>query len=119
MKRLTFALLLVCSTAFAEDKVKIQVITEESTPYGTFRDAIYYPDMASYNDAVQDGSHQAEKANRVANYVNAIQNPPTPVEPSKEELQEYKAQLVAQVAELDAKILTAKTKGTKLEAIIE
>lgn len=98
------------------DTVKIQVITEESTPYGTYRDAIYYSSLAEYEAKKLDGSHDAEKAKRVDNYVNMIQNPPAPVEPTKEELQDYKAQLEAQVAELDAKILTAKPKVEKVVA---
>lgn len=93
------------------DTIRIQVITEESTPYGTFRDAIYYSSMADYEAKVADGSHEAEKAQRVANYLNVIQNPPAPIEPSKEVLEEHKAQLEAQVAELSSQIAVARPKA--------
>lgn len=100
------------------DTVRIQVITEIETKYGTFRDAIYYKDQAEYDQAILDGTHEAEKSTRVANYVNAIQNPPAPVEPSKEELQEAKAQLEAQLAQLDSQILVAKPKAVIDAAIV-
>lgn len=99
------------------DTVRIQVITEETTPYGTFRDAIYYKDLAEYQAKKADGSHDAEKSARVANYVNAVQNPPAPVEPSKEELEAAKATLQAQIADIDAKLVTAKPKDAKEEVI--
>lgn len=105
---------LVTYTAFASDTVKIQVLTNETTPYGEYRDAIYYSSLSEYESAKSDGSHEGEKLKRVANYVNAVQNPPAPYEPTKEELQEAKASLEAQIVELDAKIVTAKPKSEKI-----
>lgn len=60
------------------DKVKIQVIFKEPTQYGEYCDAIYYQNQAEYDAAVADGSHEAEKVSRVANYLYAIANPPPP-----------------------------------------
>ena len=92
------------------DTIKIQVITKEQTPYGEYCDAIYYKDIAEYEARRDDGSHEAEKSSRVANYVNAVKNPVTPAEPTKEELLEYKASLEAQIVDVNTKLLTAKVK---------
>lgn len=90
------------------DTIKIQVITEESTPYGTFRDAIYYSSLAEYEAKKLDGSHDAEKSKRVDNYISMIQNPPVPVKPTKAELESLKLEILsqaeAQIADIDAKI---------------
>lgn len=90
------------------DTVRTQVITEVETKYGTFRDAIYYKNEAEYKQAILDGTHEIEKATRVANYVEVIEKPAPVVEISKEQLQEAKAQLEAQVAELVEQIKVAK-----------
>lgn len=85
--------------------VKIQVIYDieiDGTNYG--RDAIYYKDMAEYEAKIADGSHAAEKATRIANFENAIKNPPPPVELTKEQLEAQKAELETQIAELDVAI---------------
>ena len=92
------------------DTIKIQVITKEQTPYGEYCDAIYYKDMAEYEARRDDGSHGVEKSKRVANYINAVKNPGTPVEPTKEELLMYKANLEAQIAGVNDKLLTAEAK---------
>jgi hypothetical protein len=94
------------------DTVRIQVITEENTKFGSFRDAIYYSSLAEYEAKLADGSHKAEKDARVANYVSAVENPPAPVEMTKEELEAIKLEVLnqatAQIAELDEKIASAK-----------
>lgn len=98
------ALLLICTPVFATDTVKIQVITEEQALGNTFRDAIYYGSMDEYQIAISNGTHEAEKLKRISNYVNTVENPPAPVEITKEQYLEAKAQLEAQVAEVNAKI---------------
>lgn len=94
------------------DTIRIQVITEENTKFGSFRDAIYYNSLAEYEAKKADGSHEAEKAQRVANYVNAVENPAPVKELSKEELIAIKAEVLAQaeaqINDLDAKIAEAK-----------
>ena len=90
------------------DTVKIQVITSETVLGNDFVDAIYYSSMAAYDAAKADGSHEAQKATRVSNYTNAVQNPPAPKVYTKAELQaqkaEYVAQTDAQIAFYDAEI---------------
>ena len=71
-------------------------------------DAIYYPDDTSYQMAKLDGSHEAEKLIRANNVKNSIENPPTPVEPTKSELQAQKSELQKQIAEIDVAIGKAK-----------
>ena len=90
------------------DQVKIQVLTNELVLGREFNDAIYYKDMAEYEAKVADGSHEAEKATRIANYTNAVQNPPVQKEVSKEELLVQKQALLDQVTSLDAQIAVAK-----------
>lgn len=104
--------LFICSTAQAADisqdyryQVLIDEPTELNVPYKT---AFYYTkeEWADLKQADVDARIETE----VANYVSIVKNPPSPYEPSKEELQEAKAQLEAQIVELDAKIVTAKPK---------
>ena len=90
------------------DQVKIQVITSEKVLGHDFVDAIYYSSMAAYDATKADGSHEGEKATRIANYTNAVQNPPVQKEVSKEELLVQKQALLDQVTSLDAQIAVAK-----------
>lgn len=69
-----------------------------------FQDAIYYPDLATYQAKVADGSHEAQKAKRLASYENAVKNPPASIEVTKAQLQAEKAALMEQVALLDTQI---------------
>jgi hypothetical protein len=106
------------------DIVKIQVRINEPTQYGDFKDAIYYNSLSEYATALDDGTHEAEKAQRVANYIDAVQNPPAPVEMTKEELEAIKldilTQATAQIAELDEKIAVAKpTKDIGKDVVAE
>lgn len=87
-----------------KETVKIQVIFEEEVNGHTYRDAIYYPDMATYQAKVSNGSHDTEKQARITSYDNAIKNPPVYVPPTKAELQAQKAELQAQIAILDVEI---------------
>jgi hypothetical protein len=89
------------------EQVKIQVIFEEQVSGATYRDAIYYSSMAEYQSKVADGSHEAEKSKRLTNYSNLINNPPAPVVLTKEQLQADKANLLEQIAQLDAQIAVA------------
>lgn len=86
------------------DTVRIQVITSEPTEVGLFNDAIYYKDLAEYQAKLADGSHDAQKAVRVASYVNLVKFPsPAPVV-TKADLIAAKTELQAQIATLDVEI---------------
>ena len=105
MKKMLFVLPFICSVALADsEQVKVQVVYTKTTPYGDYTDAIYYPDMATYQSKKSDGTLETEKSLRIDNYLNAIQNPPPFVEPTKEELQAQKAELQKQMDSLDAQI---------------
>lgn len=88
------------------DQVWVQVRFRTPTEVGEYQDALYYPlsDYAGLGQAKIDD----EKAARAASYVSAMKNPPAPIVPTKQQLQDAKAQLVAQVADLDVKIAAAK-----------
>ena len=64
--------------------------------------------MPTYQAKVADGSHDTEKAKRIANQVNAIQNPLPPPVYTKLQLQtqkaDYLAQTAAQIAQFDTLI---------------
>jgi hypothetical protein len=60
--------------------------------------------LSEYATALDDGTHEAEKAQRVANYIDAVQNPPAPVEPTKEELEKEAASIAEQKVQLDARL---------------
>jgi hypothetical protein len=92
------------------ETVKIQVVFEETIGGITYRDALYYPDLATYEAKKADGSHEAEKQTRVANFDYAMKNPAPATIVTKEQLQAEKASLEAQIAELDVKI---SEKGSK------
>ena len=90
------------------DQVKIQVVINEKVAGIDYVDAIYYPDLASYQTALSNGDHQVEKDKRTTNFFNAVKNPPAPKVYTKAELQaqkaEYVAQTDAQIAQFDAEI---------------
>lgn len=95
---------------------RIQVLTKEFVKEigAVYSDAQYFTvdSTMSMEDfiASKEADINAEKDRRIANWIDAIKNPPPPVEPTKEQLQEEKAALQAQIAELDVKIAQ---KGSK------
>lgn len=86
------------------ETVKVQVIFEEMVGGVLFRDAIYYKDMAEYQAKVSDGSHEAQKALRLANYEDAKNNPAPVVVPTKEQLRAEKSELEARLAIIEVEI---------------
>lgn len=84
------------------DIIKIQVRFQIEE----LNDALYYDSWEDYQNALNDGSHEAEKKRRLENWKESIKNPPVPVEPTKEEYEALKTELLNQVAEVQAKIDT-------------
>lgn len=90
------------------DTVRIQVLINEKVMGQDFQDAIYYPDLATYQAKVADGSHEAQKQQRLLNQENVIKNPAPPPVFTKAQLESMKAELLAktdaEVADLNAQI---------------
>jgi len=97
--------LLISTPSFA-DQVKVQVVIEDKVNGIDYRDAVYYPDMATYEAKVSDGSFQAERQARLDGFRSVLENPAPAVEITKEILEAQKAELQAQIASLDAEIAT-------------
>lgn len=105
------------------DQVRIQIIFKENVnikgqtlPY---QDAFYFT-QEEYN-ALTSEQLREMKDERIANWKNAVENPPAAVEPTPEQIQEQidnlesqKASLVSQKAEVVAK-LEAVALAEKLE----
>ena len=106
--RILLLLLILTSTAWAEDTYKLQVITKDMTEVGEYQDAQYYTCSPSISVAECIQSHQEEiaieKEKRLANYVSAVKNPAPVVPPTKEQLSAEKSDLVARIAALDEQI---------------
>lgn len=105
-------LLLIPAIGFS-DQVRVQVLVEQDTEVGVFRDALYYP-LATFpgenSKTVQD-----DRISRVNNYVKSIKDASAQVtpEPTKEDLQKQSAdkqaeidRLILEKADLDAVIST-------------
>ena len=91
------------SPAYA-DQVKVQVVIEDTVNGVSYRDAIYFPDMATYEAKVADGSFATERQARITNFDNAMKNPVPYVPPTKEQLIAEKVDLQSRIAVLDAEI---------------
>lgn len=89
---------------------RIQVLTKEFVNEigAVYSDAQYFTvdSTMSIEDfiAQKETEINQEKDRRIANWIDAIKNPPPQPEPTKEQLIEEKAALQAQIAELDVKI---------------
>ena len=84
------------------DQILVQIRFSVKTDQGEYQDALYYP-----LDVYQSMDKQViedEKNTRVNNWVQMVKNPPPPIEPTKEQLEESKAMLVEQLAQLDIQI---------------
>jgi hypothetical protein len=99
---------------------RIQVITKDITEVGEYCDAIYLDmpvDMTleqfqKENESVIDD----EKNRRIANWIDAVKNPPAPVEPTKEDLQAEEAAILEQKAMLDARVSEIALKVAEIDA---
>lgn len=98
----SLALLLLLSTQAFADEVFVQLRFKEQTEVGEYNDAIYFSEVAWANR--DQAAIDAEKAQRVANFVEAVKNPPPPVEPTKEELEFQKVELEKQIEEINNKL---------------
>ena len=86
---------------------RIQVITKDETEIGTYQDAQYFDiptDMTieqfqKENESVID----AEKSKRIANWIDAVKNPPIMPEPTKEQLEQESVAIDEQIAQLQAR----------------
>lgn len=94
--------------------VRVQVMFEQSTKYGTFRDALYYDPIVFQNTKQAD--IDAEVQLRVDAYVKSIENPPTPPTPTKEELQ---AQLQEVQDSKNEIVNNLDTKAAEIQAAID
>lgn len=115
--------LTVSITSYAEETYRVQVLTKDYVPElgYEYSDAQYIDNVApSYTLYQIKELHQAEilaeKEKRIAARIEEKNNPTKYVEPSKEMLEADKATLLAQLADLDARIVTAKLKA---EMVVE
>lgn len=88
-----------------EDQVSIQVRFSMPSKYGEYQDALYFTEE-EYKSLTQDDIDILKRTRR-DNYVSTIDTKPAVVAPTKGELQVAKADLQAQIVELDAKIAAA------------
>lgn len=98
------------------ETVLIQLRFKEDTVVGEYNDALYFTQEEFATTT--KGDIEAMKQVRIDKWVNAVQNPPTPVEPTKEELEELEAQLLKQLEEVQAQIV-AKTPPPPPEPVEE
>ena len=98
---------------------RIQVITKDETEVGTYQDAQYFSiptDMTLEQfQKENEGAIEDEKNRRIANWIDAVKNPPAPVEPSKEDLQAEEAAILEQKAMLDARVSEIAVKKAAIE----
>ena len=95
------------------DIVKIQLSFSEETKHGHYSDALYFTEeeWAKVDPKELDTIKQA----RVAKWVDYLDNPPVPAEPTKEELQAMLVEFEAQTVELERKKIETQEKiDTKL-----
>jgi hypothetical protein len=78
--------------------IMIQVRFTEDTPYGEYSDSIYFT-QDEYNSIKQDGIDKI-KQDRVGAWIERIKNPPTPIEPTKKQLEEEQVVIEEQIASL-------------------
>lgn len=89
---------------------RIQVITKDYVPElgHEYSDAQYFQvDSSMTIDEFRSQNEsliEAEKSKRIANWIDAIKNPPPPIERTREQLQEEKAELLRQIDDLDVRI---------------
>lgn len=94
-------LLLISTNLVIADDVMVQVRIKQDTPYGEFNDALYYP-LADYSH-IKGDQIQAERQQRIDNWISAMQNPPEVKEPTKEDLQLQADELQKQIDDLTSR----------------
>lgn len=88
------------------EQIFIQIKYKVTTEVGEFNDALYYTQSDYQN--IPRYQIDTEKQSRIDNFINLIKNPPIAKDPTKQELQNAKSVLLAQIADLDIKISGAK-----------
>lgn len=85
--------------------IKIQVLIDKFIPEigHNWKDAIYYTEAEFAG--VTDADIDAEIDRRVAKYIDLVNNPIPPIEPTKEQLMEEKSNLEFYLQELESRIL--------------
>lgn len=86
-----------------QDGVRIQVLISEDTEIGRFQDSLYFS-KAEF-DELSDGALLAQKKDRKDKWVKAVKDASKKeYNPTEEELLAYKAELEAQLAEVNSKL---------------
>ena len=82
---------------------KYQVLISEETKHGNFRDALYFDKLPD------DKEIEIEAQERIDNWVYSIENPPEPVELTKEEIEKAIIDLENQKVSIDTQKLNYQT----------
>lgn len=83
--------------------VRVQVIFNEPTKYGEYRDALYFTPYEYQTISLQQ--IKSMKDERIVAYEHAIEHTPAIPKPSKEELQIAKDELLRQLDDINLKLL--------------
>ena len=85
------------------DTVMIQVRFSKPTQYGSYEDALYFSlsEYATKSPADIDALKQA----RVDNYINAVKNPPAPVQLTKADIQAQIDATSAQIVDMQSQVV--------------
>ena len=89
-------------TAFAEDKIYIQIRFSELTKHGQFSDSLYFTPEDYAKKSKEDIT--ALEKQRVENWIYLIENPAVATEPTKEELEAERETFLQRADELQTKI---------------
>jgi hypothetical protein len=82
--------------------IRIQVLIKEQTEVGEFQDALYFTEEEYASLSEKDIQKMIDT--RIENWVNQVQNPPIPEEPTKEDLESQKIELQKHIDEVELKI---------------
>jgi len=105
------------------NQIRIQVLVDEQTKWGNYRDALYYTQEQYFSLSQED--IDKEVFSRIARWGDSIDNPPIQLEPTEEELlaqkqiiQDQIDQLTAQKLSVDETLSQVKVKPIKGGAVI-
>lgn len=85
------------------ETINIQIRFTEDTSHGTYSDALYYP--IGFDLDKNRAEVEAEKQARVANWIQAIENPAPEVEPTPEDIEGELLSLEAQKSAIETLIM--------------
>ena len=91
-----------------EDKISIKVEFTEEVNGNKFTDSLYF--TPEDYEALSEKQLNSLKKERVDNFKAFIDNPPQPPEPTKEELEQSKETLAAELERLNEKIQAKEAK---------